>query len=722
MKRTTTIIDYTLFFLLFFLTFLVVFEQFVVVPKSLQVLGRIHPLVLHLPIGFMAALVLLPAIKQAIPKASYSHIQVFLLTLSALTLSFSAVAGFFLAQEEGYQTDLVNWHKWTAIAASYLAYGLLVLKKQFADYKKVFSIGLYFNFIVLMLVGHLGGSITHGKDYLFAPLKSSESPSITPQSTVFEAAIQPIFKAKCNKCHNPNKRKGGLSMVSQKALEKGGKNGPIWQAGQPDSSQLLQRIHLPLSAEEHMPPEGQAQLNSQEIELIQLWIKSGASYEATIASITKEEELFLALQPLLNTGSGSANASQQEYPFKAISTKNLQELNTPYRTVSPIAQGSAALTVEFFIQQAFQTTFLNELSAAKKQIVSINLSNMPLEDDGIKLLKPFPNLEKLILNGTDITGASLGELAACTKLNHIALSNTSVKATDLYPLANLPALQTIYLWETEVSEDDLTALQQKMPSVNFDLGFQASSEEMLQLSPPILANVNTILKSKEEVVLETKFPGAEIRYTTDGTDPDSVSARLFSEPFPIQDLTNIKAKTFSQGWLPSDVAEFSLFPLGYVPDSALLMTKANPQYVGEGSKSLIDKEKGNIGNFRNPVWLGYREDPLVAIFDFGESPPTITKVVGSFGQNNGSEIFLPERIKVFGGQSLDKMELLGSTQPDLADGYAPNLVTGIPVEIKASNYKFYKLEASPFSKLPKWHGAHESGRKTWVFLDEIFFY
>lgn len=108
MKRTTTIIDYTLFFLLFFLTFLVVFEQFVVVPKSLQVLGRIHPLVLHLPIGFMAALVLLPAIKQAIPKESYSHIQIFLLTLSALTLSFSAVAGFFLAQEEGYQTDLVN--------------------------------------------------------------------------------------------------------------------------------------------------------------------------------------------------------------------------------------------------------------------------------------------------------------------------------------------------------------------------------------------------------------------------------------------------------------------------------------------------------------------------------------------------------------------------------------------------------------------------------------
>lgn len=94
--------------------------------------------------------------------------------------------------------------------------------------------------------------------------------------------IQPILKDKCVRCHNASKIKGELLLSTIEGMQKGGESGLLLIAGDTVNSLFLQRIHLPLSEEKHMPPEGKKQLTTDEIVLLNWWIKEGASYEKQV--------------------------------------------------------------------------------------------------------------------------------------------------------------------------------------------------------------------------------------------------------------------------------------------------------------------------------------------------------------------------------------------------------------------------------------------------------
>ena len=97
-------------------------------------------------------------------------------------------------------------------------------------------------------------------------------------------------------------------------------------------------------------------------------------------------------------------------------------LNTPFRVIFPIANGSPALHTDFFVRQAYKQEQLGELSEIKDQLVALNLSNMPVKNEDLKTIGQFEQLEKLVLNNTDITDASLSNLQSLTKLKSLSLS------------------------------------------------------------------------------------------------------------------------------------------------------------------------------------------------------------------------------------------------------------------------------------------------------------
>lgn len=55
------------------------------------------------------------------------------------------------------------------------------------------------------------------------------------------------------------------------------------------------------------------------------------------------------------------------------------------------------------------------------------------------------------------------------------------------------------------------------------------------------------------VEISCATPGAEIRFTTNGTEPGMLSGTLYSAPISINDTTVIRAVASKPGWLPSDV-------------------------------------------------------------------------------------------------------------------------------------------------------------------------
>ncbi len=85
--------------------------------------------------------------------------------------------------------------------------------------------------------------------------------------------LTPVFKRSCTGCHHPGKLKGQLDLTSFAAMAKGGKHGPIFQAGDPKGSRLIEEITGP---EPSMPKEGNP-LSQSEVDLIARWIAEGAN-------------------------------------------------------------------------------------------------------------------------------------------------------------------------------------------------------------------------------------------------------------------------------------------------------------------------------------------------------------------------------------------------------------------------------------------------------------
>ncbi|MCC6231890.1 MAG: lamin tail domain-containing protein, partial [Verrucomicrobiales bacterium] len=56
-----------------------------------------------------------------------------------------------------------------------------------------------------------------------------------------------------------------------------------------------------------------------------------------------------------------------------------------------------------------------------------------------------------------------------------------------------------------------------------------------------------------DLVLSTETPGAEIRYSTNGTAPTATSGLVYSAPLRIAGTTHVRAAAFRAGWLPSNV-------------------------------------------------------------------------------------------------------------------------------------------------------------------------
>ena len=64
---------------------------------------------------------------------------------------------------------------------------------------------------------------------------------------------------------------------------------------------MLRRIHLPLESRKHMPPQGKPQLTEEESQILDRWIKSGASFTTKVASLPERDSLRLLAAPLFQT-------------------------------------------------------------------------------------------------------------------------------------------------------------------------------------------------------------------------------------------------------------------------------------------------------------------------------------------------------------------------------------------------------------------------------------
>ncbi len=80
------------------------------------------------------------------------------------------------------------------------------------------------------------------------------------------------------------------------------------------------------------------------------------------------------------------------------------------------------------------------------------------------------------------------------------------------------------------------------------------------VSTPVLLGNPRFFKGTFRTEFDCRTPGAEIRYTLDGSEPTETSA-LYEGAFPITDEAILKARAFREGMTPSPLMECRVFPL-----------------------------------------------------------------------------------------------------------------------------------------------------------------
>jgi hypothetical protein len=545
------------------------------------------------------------------------------------------------------------------------------------------------------------------------------------EAIVFRDMVQPVLDAKCLSCHNSTKAKGGLVMSTPELLVKGGKNGPVLDTSDANMSLLLQRIHLPEEDRKHMPPKGKPQLNDQEITVLYNWIRRGADFKVKVTALEPTDTLRTIASNIFRT-----SGDQETYDFAAASEDKVRQLNTDYRAVYPLATGSPAIAADFFGASFYKPDQLKDLLAIKTQLVSLNLSRMPVTDDELSVIGQFANLRELDLSFTRITGGSLPALEKLHHLKRISLTNTVVRRDDIFKLLALKELRQIYVWNSGLSFADAAEINRKYPKLDIQTGARTDTM-VLKINPPLnQTTVQVISDTPVQLRLRHFVPGTTIRYTLDGTDPDSLHSMVYDGRTFIDSQVLMKARAFRKGWRPSDVVQSQFYRATFKPDTIILMTRADSSYMGKGGTTLKDLQKGSQ-NFGDGKWIAFRNNRMECMLQFSK-PVRARSITVSTLVNVGAMIFPPRNIRIMGGNDPSNLRLLYQLAPPSDTLLTSNYLIPYECKFPPVSVRYIRVMVEPFGRLPvsmrppllpspkKNEKPKPFNDKGWFFIDELF--
>lgn len=678
-----------------------------------QFFGKLHLLVLHLPIGILILAFLMelaarrtPSLRPAIGLALF---------WGMLAAVLAAVFGYLLSLEGGYEERLLNWHKWTGFATAGLSVGVYFLHKKSPG--TAYRALLVATVAALGAAGHLGGSLTHGEGFLWekntksaadaAPIANLDS------AEVFSQVVLPVLKDKCGGCHNPSKRKGDLVLLTQEGILAGGESGPAFLAANPAESPLLLSIHLPTTAEKHMPPKGKQQLSEPEKQLIDWWVKAGMPVGKTVA----QAGMPAVVKTLIGTAAAGIAAQGlldglQLSPVSESKLKSLREKGLP---VYPLANESPFLQVLLSGKKDLDAKKLQLLNGVAENIVQLNLSRSNVDDAMLAAVAALPNLNRLYLDQTAVTDKGLTHLAKLGLLEYLNLYGTKLTDVGLATLQQLPNLKSVYVWQTGVTEAGVAQFLAKKPGILFEKGMENDSLfGEISLKPPVIKASKELFTDTLAVVLEAGFGKPAIHFTLDGSEPDSTSA-VYEKPLLLNASSEVKALARKDGWPQSSVVGRSFVKVRHKPANISLAQQPDPRYAGKGASTLADFVRGTQ-NFKNGEWLGFEGKNVVATIDLGQVQEVSKLTFGAL-QDVGGWIFYPKGLRV--STSIDGQRFQQQVQaayPVVQETVPPSnqLFSGSFKPVKA---RYLKVEVFSVLKNPAWHPG--AGKPCWVFVDEL---
>jgi hypothetical protein len=424
-----------------------------------QFIGRFHPSLVHFPI---ALFLLVPILETVGRKARLAYLRLsvnFVLALATVGATSAALLGWCMGRSGGYSGRLITQHMWGGAVLSILCWVCWLLQTRLREPGVAYAIALALGVGLVAWTGYRGGQLSLGPNHLteYMPERlrnllgvednlGASGGSADP-NTFYGARIQPIFTARCISCHGADKHKGNLRLDSYRALTRGGKDGPVIQAGNVQGSDLLRRISLPASHDNFMP-KGKQPLAADQVKTIELWIAAGASdviavdaiknapSSSTALSEVKFEEIDPAAVAKLRSAIGPTVAQlQKQFP-------NILDYDS---------RGSADLRLNASILGSkFGDRELAAFAPVAQNIIVADLSRTSLTDNSAAAIAGMKRLRVLRLMDTRLTDATLLRLDSLNQLESLNVYDTPVTAAVLPTIAKLPKLSHFYAGQTRI--------------------------------------------------------------------------------------------------------------------------------------------------------------------------------------------------------------------------------------------------------------------------------
>ena len=278
-----------------------------------QFLGRLHPVVVHFPIGLLFVALVLEIYAWRKNDQTLRTSQHIVLLIAVCSAVVAAAFGLLLKDQDEYLGNALTIHQYAGIATALLSVITFYFFRLSYQYHGTHLLNVYracliFSTIGVTIAGHYGASLTHGSDYLteVLPWDDENNPPGNPdfnlasfkgdsgnetlsenQIVALNVEVRAIFAHNCYKCHSAEKTKGQLRLDHKELVMRGGKSGEVITPGHPEKSEMMRRLLLPREDKESMPPKGKT-LSQKEIATLELWIKRGAKWPAN----TNEKSIY----------------------------------------------------------------------------------------------------------------------------------------------------------------------------------------------------------------------------------------------------------------------------------------------------------------------------------------------------------------------------------------------------------------------------------------------
>jgi uncharacterized membrane protein len=439
-----------------------------------QFLGRLHPLVVHLPIALMLLVPIMELVGRD-PRFSYLRASApFVLVLALISGIVASLLGWCLARSGGFSGPLVIQHMWGGASLLLLGWLCWVSRGRGGRLELVYPIALAAAVGAVAWTGYRGGQISLGENHLTEympanfrrllrlPASTAMDSAMGGRSTFYGARIQPIFAGHCLTCHSSAKRKAGLRLDNYAAVMRGGKHGAVVKAGDLRGSDLFRRITLLPTDDNFMPKEGKPRLSPDQVKLIELWIAAGASGTASLDSIQ-------------GAPAGSESSVRAEVTFDRIDyaevAKHRAEIASTVATLEQRfpnvldyeSRGSADLAVNALVMgDRFKDDDLTALAPLSEHIVWADFSRTAITDRSAPIIARMKRLRVLRLMHTRIGDRTVQSLTNLEQLESLSIFDTAVTPAALPALARLPNLRRLYAGRTAISPEGSNALKGKI--------------------------------------------------------------------------------------------------------------------------------------------------------------------------------------------------------------------------------------------------------------------